>query len=61
MTKLDNSLLKFFKKGTGTSALTPEGKFAEAGDVDVKFTIKVKEGGQEVEKLIASDVVTVAA
>ena len=60
VTKLDNSLLKFFKKGSETPALT-EGKFAEAGDVDVKFIVKVKEGGKEVEKLVASDVVTVAA
>lgn len=61
VTKLNNSILKFFKKGTEESALTREGKFAEAGDVDVKFMIKVKEGDKEVDKLIASDVITVVA
>lgn len=62
VTRLDNSILKFLKHGeTGEiSALDAQGKFAEAGVVDVKLMVKVKEGGQEVDKLIASDEVTVA-
>lgn len=60
VTKLDNSILKFLKHGQETSALDGQGKFAEAGSVDVKLIVKVKEDGQEVDKLIASDEVTVA-
>ena len=60
VTKLDNSILKFLKNGQETSALDAQGKFAEAGVVDVKLIVKVKENDQEVDKLIASDQVTVA-
>ena len=60
VTKLDNSILKFLKHGEETSALNAQGKFAEVGAVDIKLIIKVKENDQEVDKLIASDEVTVA-
>lgn len=60
VTKLDNSILKFLKHGEETSALDGKGNFAEAGAVDIKLIIKVKENDQEVDKLIASDEVTVA-